>query len=255
MVNSEAECIVRFDRISKRFYEQYLRNVSFADRLRLFVTAVCANVSPPAMILDFGCGPGVIALSLAQLGYIVSGLDGAANMIEIARRTQREIGVENATFDVVSASEWNGCRSVFDAVVCSSVLEYIGHDVELIQSLVTALKPGGMLALSVPQRLSMGSFLEVAGHLKRSVLQRSKDRRLNVYGRRYSRRHITSRLSKLGMRNIECTTFEFPVLGDLGVKLSRRKWIGTMAMFVAQKGLACDIGGATSLSSEITMCG
>lgn len=46
--------------------------------------------NPPASVLDVGCGTGTFAIELAQLGYAVTAVDPAAQMIAAAKR--KDIG-------------------------------------------------------------------------------------------------------------------------------------------------------------------
>lgn len=59
-------------------------------------------------ILDVGCGSGRYVIALAKMGAIVTGIDGAGRMLDIARRLASESGVENrCTFidgDFIEAS-------------------------------------------------------------------------------------------------------------------------------------------------------
>jgi SAM-dependent methyltransferase len=47
----------------------------------------------PIRVLDLGCGTGVLAVDLAERGHLVTGLDPAAAMLEIARRRPGGQGV------------------------------------------------------------------------------------------------------------------------------------------------------------------
>ncbi|MFP4644566.1 MAG: class I SAM-dependent methyltransferase, partial [Spirochaetales bacterium] len=44
--------------------------------------------------LDVGTGPGYLAICLAKLGHVSTGLDFSSNMLSIAREKSREEGVE-----------------------------------------------------------------------------------------------------------------------------------------------------------------
>lgn len=56
---------------------------------------------PPARVLDAGCGPGLYAVRLAQLGYRVDGVDLGPAVIRHARREARAAGVgRDAHFEV-----------------------------------------------------------------------------------------------------------------------------------------------------------
>lgn len=227
--------VTYFDSIVESFSDQYLHKASFRDRLNLFLEAVRATTRPPARILDFGCGPGTIALALAQAGYEVVGLDGAAGMVDRARGRQRELNIQNAQFDVAGATEPTFGAAEFDAVVCSSVIEYVENDVALVANLVRALKPGGRLVISVPHTPSLGSLAEEVVRFKRRLLAPEESQHLDLHLRRYRRRQLVAELSRLGIDQVRCTTFELPILGELGVQLSRIRWIGVMLLISGRK--------------------
>lgn len=68
---------------------------------------------PPARVLDVGCGTGTFALDLAGLGYAVTGVDPAAQMISAARGKDRSEAVEWITGQVSDLPE----AQRFDAAV------------------------------------------------------------------------------------------------------------------------------------------
>ncbi|MCS7111261.1 MAG: class I SAM-dependent methyltransferase [Ignisphaera sp.] len=88
-------------------------------------------------ILDIGCGTGRVALSLAELGYSVVGIDISSSYIEIAKTKARSQGVENRTeFIVCDARELDHCLSKyspFNAVlfIWSSVIGYYDEDTDI----------------------------------------------------------------------------------------------------------------------------
>ena len=74
---------------------------------------VAARVTPPARILDAGCGTGRVAVRLADLGYDVVGVDLDESMLAVARRTAPEIAW--ITGDLAEYADPSG----FDAIVCA----------------------------------------------------------------------------------------------------------------------------------------
>jgi 2-polyprenyl-3-methyl-5-hydroxy-6-metoxy-1,4-benzoquinol methylase len=116
------------------------RIVRFADAL--------ANLVPAsADILDYGCGSGDIAAALAARGYRVDARDRSSAMIEQARVLH---AASDVRFSTVDGIEIEAKAQRFDAVVCSSVLEYVRDLPKTIQSLANVLKPGGYLLATVP---------------------------------------------------------------------------------------------------------
>ena len=64
------------------------RAVEGADALgeRRWLDQLLEGLAPPVRVLDLGCGPGVpLATELASRGCVVTGVDGAKNMISLFR--------------------------------------------------------------------------------------------------------------------------------------------------------------------------
>jgi ubiquinone/menaquinone biosynthesis C-methylase UbiE len=118
-------------------------------RLGEFSDALDEFVPAPAKVLDFGCGTGHLAQHLHQQRYAVSACDLADEMIAKARR---EFGNTHIKW-MCLPTHWRRlplADGAFDAVVASSVLEYV-EDVELVLSeLARVLRPGGVLICNVP---------------------------------------------------------------------------------------------------------
>lgn len=74
-----------FDAHAARWLRLYDSKPSFKDRLGLFSTSLSEALPSYGRVLDFGCGPGVMSLALAEQGYDVLGVDGADSMIETAK--------------------------------------------------------------------------------------------------------------------------------------------------------------------------
>ena len=88
-----------------------------------------ASFRHPPRILDYGCGTGDIAAALAARGYRVEGRDMSPKMIEQARAIHAGSGVRFAIIESARAdADAMPGDQAFDAIVCSSVLEYL-HDV------------------------------------------------------------------------------------------------------------------------------
>jgi 2-polyprenyl-3-methyl-5-hydroxy-6-metoxy-1,4-benzoquinol methylase len=122
-------------------------------RGELFVRAAKRFVRPAGKILDYGCGPGRIAVLLARSGFRVRGIDPSPGML-------REATAQNLTgLDVefaLTTEEGPALPSAgFDAVVCSSVIEYVHSAPELLAAIRHTLRPQGVLILSYANRLSL----------------------------------------------------------------------------------------------------
>ena len=98
---------------------------------------------PGAEILDAGCGPGRDALHFKNLGYLVTAFDASPKMAEIASE-RTGLPVRVMTFqEMVYREEFDGIWA------CASLLHVPTAEIhEVIDRLITALKPAGVLYAS-----------------------------------------------------------------------------------------------------------
>ena len=79
-------------------------------------------------ILNFGCGRGILSIELARKGYEVTGIDGSKGMIDAVENQLLRFGLSNVSFEVLDSESFRFIPESYDAVVCSSVLEYVEDD-------------------------------------------------------------------------------------------------------------------------------
>lgn len=137
-----------FDTVAAGWTSRYDRDMAVAARKAQFANAVQAKFPSPADILDFGCGSGDIARHLGGFGHRVTGYDLSAAMIAEARRVDRDGRVQ--WFAAAEAEPFAFAKGSFDAVVASSVLEYVPDIDATLARLSELLRPGGWLFASVP---------------------------------------------------------------------------------------------------------
>jgi SAM-dependent methyltransferase len=103
----------------------------------------------PISILDAGCG-GHLWLALDRQTAI-TGLDISAASIA------RHSGLDAALVGDIQSHDFAGQR--FDLVVCWNVLEHVPRPADAVRNLATALSPGGVLALALPNVLSLKGLI------------------------------------------------------------------------------------------------
>jgi SAM-dependent methyltransferase len=104
-----------------------------------------ADLPADALILDAGCGPGLVCRSFLDAGFRVVGVDLSSQMVERARL--RCPDAERATFRQGSLYEIDP-GGPFDACVSRYVLHHVSDPAAFIRRQVELLRPGGVLILS-----------------------------------------------------------------------------------------------------------
>lgn len=106
-------------------------------------------------LLELGCGPASLTLSLAPSIRRLVGLDISEEALRQARAAQARLGVTNAEF------VRGDCRAVpfaeaFDVVWSAGLIEhFFDHDIEVVRQHLAALRPGGVALMSVPAKCSL----------------------------------------------------------------------------------------------------
>jgi 2-polyprenyl-3-methyl-5-hydroxy-6-metoxy-1,4-benzoquinol methylase len=141
-----------FDRLAGNWSQShYGPQGGMLPRIARFAEALADLVPAPAGILDYGCGTGDIAAALAARGYRVDARDMSPKMIDQARTLHAASGVRFAVVEPANTrADLSLGERAFDAILCSSVLEYVRNLPETLHSLASALKPGGWLLATVP---------------------------------------------------------------------------------------------------------
>ncbi|MFM9977452.1 MAG: bifunctional 2-polyprenyl-6-hydroxyphenol methylase/3-demethylubiquinol 3-O-methyltransferase UbiG [Sphingomonadaceae bacterium] len=100
-------------------------------------------------VLDMGCGAGLLAEPLARLGAAVTGIDAAAENVDVAREHAAQSGL---TIDYRVGDAEAAAGETFDLVTCLEVVEHVSDPPAFVAALAAALAPGGLLILSTPNR-------------------------------------------------------------------------------------------------------
>lgn len=104
-----------------------------------------AALPPGGLVLDGGCGPGLVAAALLASGLRVVGVDLSREMIERARRRCGPFG-ERATFLQASVFDANLERhGPFDGAISRYVLHHMLDPSAFVRRQAELLRPGGVL--------------------------------------------------------------------------------------------------------------
>jgi 2-polyprenyl-6-hydroxyphenyl methylase/3-demethylubiquinone-9 3-methyltransferase len=109
-------------------------------------------------VLDVGCGGGLLAESLSRNGAVVTGIDLAPAMIEVARLHAHESQLQ-IDYQLSSAQAYaQHCEQPFDVITCMELIEHVPDPADLLRSISKLLRPGGQFFISTINR-NLRSFL------------------------------------------------------------------------------------------------
>jgi 2-polyprenyl-3-methyl-5-hydroxy-6-metoxy-1,4-benzoquinol methylase len=151
----------------RRLFQAEDQHFWFAGRNEVILTALRRQqlLRSGDRVLDIGCGTGFVLRALEQAGLIGCGIDMHISGLRYARqRVSGPLICESATRIPF--------QSVFDIALLCDVIEHTTHDSEVIRQASQAVKPGGMVLITVPANPSFWTELDiVSGHKRRYTAQ------------------------------------------------------------------------------------
>jgi len=159
-----------FDRLKKaeknHFWFQIRRQWIF-DKISTFIT-------PPAKVLEIGCGTGNVSSFLARKGYMVTGCELYSEAINMAwpgflkvQGDANNLPFKNSSFDVVG---------LFD------MIEHFQDDVTPLKEAVKVIKKEGILVVTVPAIEELWSHDDEKAYHKRRYTKTLLEKTLSGAG-------------------------------------------------------------------------
>eukprot|EP01037_Dinobryon_pediforme_P009310 gene9310-9391_t len=143
--------VAQFDALAARWWDKSGPMAPLHAMNPVRVAWACRHLRPGSQLLDVGCGAGIASEAFARLGYTVTGIDAAGEVIAAARSHAEHHGVRvdyrQATAEALLAA---GAR--FEAVTALEVIEHVADPQAFLHTLSGLLKPGGVLVLSTLNR-------------------------------------------------------------------------------------------------------
>lgn len=114
-------------------------------------------------VIDVGCGGGILAESMAQLGADVTGIDLAEKSLKIARLHSLESGIK-VNYQYISAEEMAAQHTEqFDVVTCMEMLEHVPNPASIVHACARLVKPNGWVIFSTLNRNPKSFLFAIIG--------------------------------------------------------------------------------------------
>ena len=101
------------------------------------------------LILDVGCGGGILSEAMAKLGAHVTGIDASREAIHSAKEHAQQNNL-SINYQTVPIEDYD--HPGFDAITCMELVEHVQEPSLVLEHCKRLLKPGGFLFLSTINR-------------------------------------------------------------------------------------------------------
>ena len=151
--NVDAAEVAKFDALASRWWDPdgEFRPLHEINPLRLDWIRQYADLNGRSVV-DIGCGGGILAESMAAAGADVTGIDMAEGPLAVARLHQVESGAgvdyRQSTAEELAAAN----AGQYDIVTCLEMLEHVPSPAQIVASVHTLLRPGGLAFFSTINR-------------------------------------------------------------------------------------------------------
>ena len=107
-----------------------------------------AGTGPDDTVLDVACGPGLLACAFARVAKHATGIDMTPAMLEQARKTQQEQGLNNVSWLPGNVYSLPFPPSQFSIVSSRFVFHHLEDPLAALQEMKRACKPGGRIVVA-----------------------------------------------------------------------------------------------------------
>ena len=195
MATHDAELAKAFDAQAARFERSPVQS----DPSALARLVAFAALPPDSLVLDAGCGPGLVSEALLGAGHRVHGVDLSAEMVRRARERCARFGAR-ARFDQGSVFELAGPET-FEAAISRFVLHHVVDPLGFLQAQAARLREGGVLVAC--DHAADADPSAAAWHQE---IERARDR---THVRNLTSGELVDLLARVGMRRLELSEEEF----------------------------------------------
>jgi ubiquinone/menaquinone biosynthesis C-methylase UbiE len=153
-----------WDKVAERYSKRPVADEA-AYQKKLQVTREC--LLPDMEVMEFGCGTGSTAITLAPCVKHIVAIDYSSKMVEIARGKAAAEKIENITFKRATIDIFSLPDQGLDVVLGHNVLHLLENKEEVIGRVHEMLKPGGIFVTSTACLGDMTIFFRIIAPIGR----------------------------------------------------------------------------------------
>jgi 2-polyprenyl-6-hydroxyphenyl methylase/3-demethylubiquinone-9 3-methyltransferase len=164
-INADPAELAKFSDLAHRWWdpESEFRPLHQINPLRLDWIQSLAPLSGK-VVLDVGCGGGILSDSMARKGAQVTGIDLSAKALRVAQLHALEASTPNVSYREISAEAMALERPAsFDVVTCMEMLEHVPDPASVVKACAELVKPGGWVFFSTINRNPKAFLFAIVG--------------------------------------------------------------------------------------------
>lgn len=163
--NLDQEEVNKFDELASKWWDEEgeFKPLHQINPLRVnFIEE--RSVLKGKKILDVGCGGGILAEAMGQLGGEVTGIDASPNTIGVAKAHSKSVN-SGVIYKQKTIEEFitTNPDEKFDVITCLEMLEHVPSPLGVIQSCSSLLNDGGDIFFSTINRNPKSYLFAVIG--------------------------------------------------------------------------------------------
>lgn len=125
---------VEYDKNEKKWDQTYNKALENAKRY----------LKNTDIVLDYGCGSGMLTIQLAKLVKEIHALDISSKNIEAAEQRTKGNNIENISYATTTIFDQRYKKESFDVVLAFNILHLLEDTPKAVQRIKEMLKPGGL---------------------------------------------------------------------------------------------------------------
>lgn len=162
--NVDAAEIAKFDSLASRWWDPLgdFRPLHDINPLRLDYIASRATLHN-SLVVDVGCGGGILTEAMYARGARVTGIDMAASPLAVARLHQQQSNAAIEYLQCTAESLADERTGEFDFVTCLEMLEHVPSPSAVVAACAKLVRPGGDVFVSTINRNPKAFLFAIVG--------------------------------------------------------------------------------------------